>query len=507
MPNVQDLIDLMDSPSAEAIDLITRAYKFAEEAHKDHKRYSGEPYFIHLHETAKILAELGKGPITIAAGLLHDSIEDVGVKHEDIEENFGSEVLFLVLGVTKLGQLRYRGVERHVGSLRKLFVAMAEDIRVLIIKLADRLHNMRTLEHVPETKRLRIAAETLEIYTPLAYRFGMRKITRELEDLAFMYTKPKEYRDVEQIAKQKTKENIVNLQKFHKSLLKHLAASGLTKIQSDYRVKGLYSLYLKLERKENDIEKVYDISALRIIVGSVADCYSVLGVIHGTWRPLPGRIKDYIAFPKPNGYRGLHTTVFTGDGSVVEVQIRTSSMHHEAEYGIASHLTYKLSDSSKQSGYQWLKVLIPKVVSFDKKTEKDTSLEDKKSYDAPQWVRELATHHQHTEESNEYMRQLKADFFEQRVFTFTPKGDVVDLPVDSSPLDFAYAIHTDLGHHMNGARVNRKYVSFDTKLKNGDIVEIITKNDSKPTSKWLTYVKTGLARKSINSYLNSKDNK
>jgi len=495
----------MDSPSSEAIDLITRAYNFAAEAHQEHFRYSGEPYFVHLVETAKILAELGKGPITIAAGLLHDTIEDVCVTSKQIEERFGSEVLFLVEGVTKLGQLRYRGVERHIDSLRKLFIAMAEDIRVLIIKLADRLHNMRTLEHVPEAKRYRIALETLEIYAPLAYRLGMRKLTRELEDIAFSHVNPEKTDEIKRLVKQKNKENITNLQKFHKSLLKGLAAEGITNIHSDYRLKSLYSLFKKLERKENDIEKIYDLSALRVIVPSVADCYRILGVIHGAWRPLPGRIKDYIAFPKPNGYRGLHTTVFTGDGAVVEVQIRTKEMHREAEYGIASHLSYKQYALKRgQQSFSWLRMLLPSIVRFDRTPETLQKAENKTAdAQAPRWVKELAEYHDQVE-NEEYMQHLKNDFFELRVFTFTPKGDVVDLPVESSPIDFAYAIHTDLGNHISGACVNGKFVALDTKLQNGDIVKIETKKSSRPNRKWLAFVKTGLAKKCIRSALDAE---
>src|SRR3989344_7644850 len=314
MATVKDIINKMDSPTKEDIALVTRAYQFAENAHKDHKRYSGEPYFIHLFETGKTLAELGMDPETIAAGLLHDSIEDVGVKEEDIEKEFGKEILFLIQGVTKLGTLKYRGATRHVESLRKLFVAMADDIRVIIIKLVDRLHNMRTLEHVPTHKQKRIAQETLEVYAQLAYRLGIGKIKGELEDLAFPYVYPKEYEEITKVRDTKKEVSMTYLKKVHERLLKKLKEEKVEVIESDYRVKHLYSLFRKLREKQMDIDKINDIAALRIVVPTISDCYRVLGLIHGFWRPLPGRIKDYIAFPKPNGYRSLHTTVFTGDG-------------------------------------------------------------------------------------------------------------------------------------------------------------------------------------------------
>ncbi|HEY4479702.1 MAG TPA: RelA/SpoT family protein [Candidatus Paceibacterota bacterium] len=499
--SIREIIDLMDSPSPEAIALITKAYKFADEAHKDHRRYSGEPYFVHLVETAKILAELGKGPITIAAGLLHDCVEDTGVSEETIEKEFGKEILFLIQGVTKLGQLRYRGVERHVDSLRKLFIAMAQDIRVLIIKLADRLHNMRTLEHVPEEKRHRIALETLEIYVPLAYRLGMRKLNRELEDLAFSYVYPEEYERVSKLIKEKTKESVEHLKKFHKSLIKVLVKAGVTHITSDNRQKNLYSLYKKLQRRNDDIEKIYDIAALRICVPTIADCYRVLGIVHGNWRPLPGRIKDYIAFPKPNGYRSIHTTVFTGDGSIVEVQIRTQEMHKEAEYGIASHLSYKYKKGSDAGTLSWFRQLLPTMTSFES-THPALHESSRKSNEAvPNWIRHLAETQDQFSEHNEFMDNLKADFFELRVFAFTPKGDVVDLPIGASPIDFAYAIHSDLGNHISGAKVNGKLVTLDTQIQNGDIVEIQSKKSAHPTTKWLAFTKTSLAKKHLKAEL------
>src|SRR3989344_4926916 len=317
MPNAHDLLEIVKSPSVADSALIAKTYNFAEKAHENQKRISGEPYFVHLFETAKILAELGMGAITVSAGLLHDSIEDVNIKPGEIEKEFGPDVRFLVEGVTKLGKLHYSGAERYTESLRKLLVAVSKDVRVLIIKLADRLHNMQTLETLPKEKRDRIALETLEIYAPLAYRLGIRKINRELEDLAFPLVSPKEHEQAKKLLKQNPRESIKHLENFHKAVKRNLAADGITNVQTGYRIKGLYSLYRKLKRKEWDIDTVYDIAALRIIVPSVTDCYKVLGSIHGMWRPLPGRIKDYVALPKPTNYRGIHTTIFTGDGGIV----------------------------------------------------------------------------------------------------------------------------------------------------------------------------------------------
>ena len=493
--DVNEIIKRMDGPSRSDTELVKKAFTFAENAHKSHVRYSGEPYFIHLFETAKNLAELGMGAPTIVAGLLHDSIEDVEVKDETIEKEFGPEILFLIQGVTKLGRLKYRGAKRHTESLRKLFVAMSQDIRVLIIKLTDRLHNMKTLEFVPVAKQKRIALETLEIYAPLAYRLGMRKLNRELEDLAFPYVCPKEYKDVQDLLKKRGKETENKLQKILNHIKTEFAKEGITKFKSDYRMKGLYSLYKKLLRKEMDIEKIYDLSAIRIVVPTVADCYKALGVIHALWRPLPGRIKDYIAFPKPNGYRSIHTTVFTGDGGIVEIQIRTEEMQREAEYGIASHLFYKEPGTrSKNANIEWILNLLRPIKIGARKTDTE------KFIDVPHWVKHLAEA-ELSNEPDEYIENLKSDFFGHRVFVFTPQGDVVDLPIESSPIDFAYAIHSDIGNHIAGVKVNGKLVSIDTKLQNGDIVEILTKEKSKPTSKWLDLVKTTEARRHIKSFL------
>jgi len=507
---VKEITALMNNPQEEDVELITHAYDFAKEVHKDHKRNSGEPYLNHLVETAETLADLGMGPKTIAAGLLHDSIEDVDVKPEDIEKEFGSDILHLVEGVTKLGTLKYRGLSRHTESLRKLFVASAQDVRVVIIKLADRLHNMETLEHVPEHKRRRIALETLDIYAPVAYRLGIGKLKGELEDLAFPHVYQEEYEKVTKLLKQKSKENLKHLGKVNKSLKKELGKQGITNFETHFRIKHLYSLFRKLERKDGDIEKIHDISALRIIVPTVSDCYKILGVIHGSWRPLPGKIKDYIAFPKPNGYKSLHTTIFTGDGGIVEIQIRTREMHNEAEYGIASHVSYKAGhENVKKDGTNlvWIRSLLPSISDLKKQWEKKDNKEKKEvggtftTPSAPEWIKEIAQAQEDSSKSKEFLDTLKTDFFKHRIFVFTPQGDVVDLPIDSSPIDFAYAIHSDIGDHLSGAKVNRKLTSLDTKLKNGDIVEIITKASASPKQKWIDLSTTTLAHRHIRSAL------
>ncbi len=489
---LSDVLRLMQNPTMEEIALVKKAFNFAEVAHFGHLRNSGEPYFVHLVETARILAELGMSGITIAAGLLHDAIEDRSVTQEEIEKEFGKEIGFLVQGVTKLGSLKYKGVDRHNESLRKLFVAMSEDIRVLLIKLADRLHNMRTLKFVPIEKQKRIASETLEIYAPIAYRLGIRKLHRELEDLAFPYVYPKEYEEVRKTLREQHTNRVESLEKFSRSTRKAIAKEGITNFKTEYRVKGLYSLYKKLQRKEKDIEKIYDISAMRILVESVSDCYRVLGVIHSRWRPLPKRIKDYIAFPKPNGYQGIHTTVFTGDGNIVEVQIKTYEMHRHSEYGIASHITYKEKNKNR-AALAWVHSLLPKENSLG--TEKSSAS------DAPQWIKELAEYEEPGKNQRMFRERLTSDFFNHRIFVFSPKGDVVDLPINSTPIDFAYAIHTGIGNHIYGAKVNGKLQTLDTKLHNGDIVDIMTRETAAPTTKWLDIAVTTIAKRHIRTEL------
>lgn len=472
MASVQELIKIIPGGVSEKNQkLIEKAYTFAEKAHKDQKRDSGEPYFIHVFETAKALAKIGMDVDTIIAGLLHDTLEDTKTSEKEIKENFGEEVLFLVKGVTKLGTLKYHGHERHVESLRKFFVAMANDLRVVIIKLADRLHNLHTLEHIREDKRKRIALESIDVYAAIANRLGMGKLKGEIEDAAFPFVYPKEYSEVEELIKEKKESYQKELEEVHKELEKVLKENKVKVSEITFRIKNKYSLWKKLQRYNMDIDKIYDIIALRVVVEDVTDCYKTLGLIHSIWRPLPGRIKDYIAVPKSNGYQSIHTTVFTGSGGIVEIQIRTSQMHAEAAYGVAAHFAYKEKGSVKldKSTIEWLEGL---------KSLKNFEMDPKK-----------------------FFAELKTDFFSHQIFIFTPKGDVIDLPVDSTPIDFAYMIHSDIGNHVLNAKVNGKISPLNTKLKNGDIVEIITKKDAHPASKWLNYVKTTTAKKNIKNYL------
>jgi len=515
MDSAKDILALMHKPDATEVALVEKAFTFASEAHKGHTRYSGEPYITHLTETARSLAELGMGARTIAAGLLHDTIEDRGVKPETIEREFGKEVLFLIEGVTKLGHYKYHGTERHRESLRKLLVATGKDVRVLIIKLMDRLHNMRTLEHVPEEKRRRIALETLEIYAAIAHRLGMGLVRKELEDLAFQYAYPSEYAEAQKLLTEKAKETQIRLEQMTADLKKALTLDGIAHVETNYRVKGLWSLWQKLKRKGGDVAKVYDIAALRVLVDTVSDCYRVLGIANNQWQPLPNKIKDYIAFPKPNGYQSLHTTVFAGDGGIVEVQIRTHDMHREAQYGIAAHVTYKErggggeNPQGRGTSFEWIRSLIP---GFGRKKINGTSsLESHNgtaptvarygSPAAPEWLSSLEDNEL---EDPDFESVLQSDIFTHRVFIFTPKGDVVDLPAQATPVDFAYAIHSDLGDHVFGAKVNGKMVSLDTKLHNGDIVEIQTKKSAWPKQKWLDFAKTTMARRHIRNALEKK---
>lgn len=502
LQEVLSLLDLTDDDKA----LVQKASDFAKERHKDHKRMSGEPYYNHLFETARSLAEIGMGARTIAAGFLHDCIEDVDVEEEEIEDEFGSEILFLVQGVTKLGTLRYHGAQRHTESLRRLFVATSRDIRVVIIKLMDRLHNMKTLDHINPEKRKRIAQETLEVYAPIADRLGMGRLKHDLEDLAFKYVEPEAYEQMKDYITQRGLDRDVDLEDSLRELKREFAKHHITSFRTEYRIKGLYSLYKKLERKEKDIEKIHDILAIRIIVSSIDDCYRVLGVVHGLWRPIPGKIKDYIAFPKPNGYRSIHTTIFAGKSGVVEIQIRTEEMHREAQYGVASHFVYKESGGStpqtretNRSNKLWFQHLIPSVIRGEKRPMDTRPIAER---NVPNWIREIADSHSKENSGPErFIEGLRTDFFSHRVFVFTPKGDVIDLPIDSSPIDFAYAIHSDIGNHMCAAKVNGKLSALDSKLKNGDIVEIETRPDATPSQKWLDQAKTTLAKRHIQNAL------
>jgi GTP pyrophosphokinase len=471
---VNEIIALMDTalPHKEQ-ELIVHAYRFAFDAHKNQLRASGEPYFNHLVATAKNLARYGMDPVTIAAGLLHDVIEDTGITEEILEKHFGKEIVFLVNGVTKLGKVKYRGRERHVESLRKFFVALADDFRVLMIKLADRLHNLETLEHIRPEKQKRIAFEAIEVYAPLANRLGIGKLKGEIEDAAFRFAYPKDYQKIEDILKERIDGMLEQLNVVKTQLIEVLKKEKIPLVDISARMKHKYSLWKKLQRYDMDIEKIYDIVALRVIVPSIEDCYHALGVVHGSWKPLPARIKDYIALPKPNGYQSLHTTIFTGNGYIAEIQIRTPQMHAHAEYGVAAHFHYK---------------------------------EQKKvAHTRPEfsWINDVTKLSEFTEATSpeKYFQILKRDFFKDRIFVFTPQGDVIDLPEESSPIDFAYAIHSDIGNTTAQAKVNGKAVKLSTKLKMNDIVEIITSKKAHPSTSWLDFTKTTVARKHIRQYI------
>ncbi len=477
MQKTDNTISLLSRDTSEERALIEKALNFAETAHKDELRYSGEPYIVHSLETAKNLADLKMEATVIAAGLLHDVLDQDKISLEKLEEEFGQEIAFLVEGVHKLGKLRYRGNERRAENLRKLFVAMAKDIRVLIIKLAGRLHNISTLEHVPAEKQKRIALETLEIYAPLANRLGMGKLKDSLEEKAFAFAYPEEHAKVKSLLTEKAAQTKEYLEKIYRSLQKELVKNSFLLAKVEYRAKQIYSLYKKLLRHDMDINKIHDIYAIRIIVPSVSDCYQVLGLIHGAWTPVPGKIKDYIALPKANGYQSIHTSIFTGDGKIVEIQIRTEEMHKEAEYGIASHIAYAEAGKPKTGGMLSKKLAwVKQLLDWQKNISRNANPE-------------------------EFIENLKMDFFQYRVFTFTPKGDVIDLPENATPIDFAYAIHSEIGDHAFGAKVNSKMVTLDSSLKNGDIIEILTKKGSKPSRKWLDFAKTTVAKKNIRAYL------
>ncbi|HQU07925.1 MAG: hypothetical protein B7X04_03025 [Parcubacteria group bacterium 21-54-25] len=513
MTTVKDIIGEMVSPSPEDETLIRTAYDFAKKAHEGHQRYSGEPYFLHPAAVAKQLASMHLDAQTVAAGLLHDAIEDTDTTDEAVAQVFGDEVLFLVRGVTKLGRHKYRGAERHAESLRRLLVATSADIRVLIIKLVDRYHNMTTLEYVPKHKQRRIALETMEIFAPIADRLGMGRLKRELEDLAFPYIDPDAYRHTAEVRKLMGKETEEGLAHAKKTLQRELVRRGLTGFHTEIRMKGLWSLHQKLKRKHDDITQIHDIAALRVIVPKLEDCYPVLGAIHALWKPLPGNFKDYIAFPKPNGYQSLHTTVVTGDAGTVEMQVRTEEMHRHAQFGIASHMTYKtLGKNAPKASFErfslaWIRGLIPSLLHLSKRdavvetSPKIAHTEKSNSAFMPPWLSELAEAHTSITGADEFITGLKEDFFSHRVFVFTPMGDVVDLPIRSTPIDFAYAIHSDIGNHMQGAKVNGKLASFDSPLANGDIVEILTRKTVHPTTKWLEYARTTLARRHIRTAL------
>jgi len=459
--------------------LIDKALAFATKAHQGQKRKNGEPFINHAIATAKTLIEWGLDEDTIAAGLLHDVVEDTPVTDEELRKEFGDEIATLVDGVTKISHVKYRGHERQVENLRKMILAVAQDLRVLLVKLADRLHNMRTLDALPVPKRRRIALETMEIYAPLAYRLGMQKISGELEDIAFPYIHATEYRWLIKKLQYRYEEMENYLKRIRPKVEKALGEAGIKVVSLNFRAKRYASLYRKLLRYEMDIDRVYDLVAFRIIVKSVEDCYSTLGVIHNLWTPMPGRIKDYIAIPKPNGYRSIHTTVICLDNRLVEFQIRTEQMHREAENGIAAHWAYEEAKGTKK---------------YKKKAIKAAT-------DEVKWVEQLRSWQNDFTDSKEFIDSLKIDFLKDRIFAITPRGDVIDLPQGSTPIDFAYSIHSEIGNQCVGARVNGNIVPLDFKLRSSDIVEIITQKGKKPSPNWLNFVATNSAKGHIRNAL------
>ncbi len=454
------------------LELIRKAYEFSQKHHAGQSRASGQPYLVHPLEVALVLAEMKMDPVAIAAGLLHDSVEDTSVTVVDIRKEFGEQVAHIVEGVTKISAIDFATrEEQQAENLRKMMLAMVDDIRVVLIKLADRLHNMRTLEHLPPERQQKIARETLEIYAPIAHRLGMGKIRGELEDLGFRYLDPIAYQQVHDAVEARRKAGEAFLARVEGVFRDKLKEAGIT-ATVESRIKRLYSIHKKLQRQHITVEQVYDLYAMRVITQSVQDCYAVLGIIHNLWRPVPGRIKDFIAMPRPNLYQSLHTSVISEEGTPFEVQIRTEEMHKMAEEGIAAHWKYKDGPVSAQDEQRlaWLRQVV-------------------------EWQRDVS-------DPSEFLSTLKIDLYPEEVYTFTPKGKVVVLPRDSSPIDFAYSVHTEVGHSCVGAKVNGRMVPLRFKLHSGDIVEILTQSGHKPSRDWLAIAKSSRARNKIKHWLN-----
>jgi len=470
MIRFEDLVEKVRSYSPEAdLELLRRAYVFSAFEHKGQVRHSGEPYMVHPLEVADFLADLRLDAVAVAAGLLHDVVEDTLTTIERIRELFGPEVAHVVEGVTKISAITFSSSEeRQAENFRKMLLAMVDDIRVILVKLADRLHNMRTLSHLPEERRIRIAQETLDIYAPIANRLGMSKVKNELEELSFKYLEPRYYEALRGKVESRRKATEGLIEELTRTLTQKLQEAQVPIVQLDGRIKRLYSIAQKLKRQKIELEQVYDLVALRVVTRSVRDCYAALGIIHNTWSPVPGRIKDFIAMPRPNGYQSLHTSVISEKGLPFEVQIRTEEMHEQAEEGIAAHWKYKegrVGDQRDERYFQWLRQLL-------------------------EWQQEIR-------DPQEFIHNLKIDLYPEEVYIFTPRGEVKALPRGATPVDFAYAIHTDIGHKCVGARVNGKMVPLRTRLKNGDIVEIVTAAGHAPSRDWLNFVVTSRARNKI----------
>jgi GTP pyrophosphokinase len=459
-------------------ELLARAYRFSEQAHAGQVRKSGEPYVTHCVEVAKILAELQLDSVTVASGLIHDVVEDTDVAVADIEKEFGREIAQIVDGLTKIGNLPLNSTqERQVENYRKLLLSIAKDARVILIKLADRLHNMRTLEWLPPEKRQRIAQETRDLYAPLAHRFGMARVRWELEDLAFKFLESDDYKALAKLVAQKRGEREALIEQMRRPLERELARSGIKSAEVTGRAKHLWSIHKKMAQRERPYDEIYDLLAIRVLVNSVPDCYHALGVIHDGWTPVQERIKDYIAQPKSNGYQSLHTTVFGPGRQLFEIQIRTREMHRTAEYGIAAHWRYKENDDAPTD-------------------EVDQRL---------LWFRQVLESQLDARTPDEFLEYLKLDLYADEIFVFTPTGDVIQLPKGATPIDFAFAVHTEVGLHCQGAKVNGRIAPLSRALKNSETVEILTAPTARPSRDWLAHVRTGRARHKIRQFLKHEE--
>lgn len=471
---VEDLLNKIKAYHPQApLQLVEKAYLFSEKAHEGQLRRSGEPYISHPLSVAGILADLKLDVDTIMTGLLHDTVEDTSVTLEDIKREFGETVAYLVDGVTKIGQMNFRNsFEKQGENIRKMIVSMGKDVRVVLVKLADRLHNMRTLNHMPYEKQARIAQETLEIYCPLAGRIGISALKIELEDLCFRYSRPDKYYELVQLLKKTEADTDRYIDEVKRNVSEVLSKSNIKNYKIYGRSKHLWSIYRKMTSRNLDYDQIYDVLAFRIIVDSVVECYEVLGYIHSIWKPIPGRFKDFIAMPKSNNYQSLHTTVIGPGGDRIEIQIRTEEMHLIAEKGIAAHWNYK---------------------------ERGTLSGDK--LQQANWLRELVSLHQQADSSDEFLETVKTDLIEKDIYVFTPRGDVKELPENSTPVDLAYAIHTNLGNTCTGARVNGRMVPLKHALQNGDRVEIITSKTQTPSKDWLKFVVTNKAKSKVRQFV------
>lgn len=469
--------------------LIRSAYELAESAHRGQKRKSGEDYLQHALHTALNLAKIGLGPRTIAAGLLHDVPEDTQVTLKEIESKFGKEIAAMVDGVTKLGRIKLRGTkeEMYLENLRKMFLAMAADIRVVLIKLADRLHNMETLDALPPEKQTRIARETLDVFAPIANRLGIGEVKDRLEDLAFKYLDPENFAYVSKIAEEQRVQRKKQIDQVITELRKQLQKEGI-RVEGIYgRSKHPYSLFQKLKRHDMDINKIYDLAGVRIVVAEVVNCYETLGIVHKMYRPLVGRIKDYISLPKPNGYQSIHTTIFGPKGKFLEIQIRTKKMNDEAEFGIAAHWIYAENKTGLRHFFARKRSVVPEQELIWVKQLRE-------------WQTELG------KDNQEFLESLRIDFFKNHIFAFTPLGDIINLPEEATPIDFAYKVHSEIGDRAIGAKANGKLVPLDYKIQNGEVIEIITSREHKnPSRDWIRFVKTSVAKTHIRKFMKKDD--